>query len=165
MQNSLAQAFSSENFRQRGHELIDLLADQLHASQTAGSPFTLSRQEPDDQLAFWRNDMVEEPLTGPGSLFKNILSHSINLFSRGALGHQVPPPAPEAILGFLLSNFLNNGSAVYEMGMTGNCLEKIVTEFMAEKFGLGKEASGFVTSGGTLGNLIMLRTPFSPKLR
>jgi len=156
MELSMAQAFSSENFRQHGHELINLLADQLQASQAVDLPITLSRQDPNDQLAFWRNDMAQVQLKDPGPLFKNILSRSINLYSRGALGHQVPPPAPEAVLGFLISNFLNNGSAVYEMGMTGNCLEKIVTEFMAEKFGLGKEASGFVTSGGTLGNLTAL---------
>lgn len=158
MQTSLAQAFSPENFRQRGHELIDLLADQLHSSQSAEIPFTLPRLEPDEQLSYWRNDRAQDQISHTGLLFENILSHSINLYSRGALGHQVPPPAPEAILGFLLSSFLNNGSAVYEMGMTGNSLEKIVTEFMAKRFGMGNEASGFLTSGGTLGNLTALLT-------
>jgi len=56
----------------------------------------------------------------------------------------------------MLSSFLNNGSAVYEMGMTSNVLEKIVTENLAQKLGYEKDASGFITSGGSLGNLTAL---------
>ncbi len=158
MESKINKAFSPEDFRANGHLLIDLLADYLKTSQSNDPPPTISRETPDCQLKFWRDDFNSPLPDDPGELFKNILSRSINLYSRSCMGHQVPPPAPAAVLGSLLSSFLNNGSAVYEMGMTGNALEKIVTEKLAEKFGLGAGASGFVTSGGTLGNLTALLT-------
>jgi len=156
MESQISKAFSPEDFRANGHKLIDMLADQLSKSQSTNPDHTILRETPDDQLKFWQDDLNSSLLDDPGELFKDMLSRSINLYSRRCMGHQVPPPAPAAVLGSLLSGFLNNGSAVYEMGMTGNALEKIVTESLAQKFGLGADASGFVTSGGTLGNLTVL---------
>ena len=158
MESKISNAFSPEDFRANGHQLIDILADHLSKSQSNDPAPTISLETPDDQLKFWQDDLNSPSLDDPRELFKNILSRSINLYSRRCMGHQVPPPAPAAVLGLLLSSFLNNGSAVYEMGMTGNALEKIVTETLAQKFGLGAGASGFVTSGGTLGNLTVLLT-------
>ncbi len=156
MESKISKAFSPEDFRINGHQLIDMLADHLNKTQSSDATSTISRETPEDQLKFWQGDLNSSLLDDLGELFKNVLSRSINLYSRRCMGHQVPPPAPAAVLGSLLSSFLNNGSAVYEMGMTGNALEKIITENLAQKFGLGAGASGFVTSGGTLGNLTVL---------
>ncbi len=148
--------YSPEDFRLYGHQLIDLLADQLTESQSAGDLLTIDWKSPEDQLDFWSKDFDSPLLDTPQGLFKDVLSRSINLYNPKYMGHQVPPPAPMALLGSLLSGFLNNGAAVYEMGMTGNAIEKIVTENLGLKFGFGSDASGFVTSGGTLGNLTAL---------
>lgn len=72
------------------------------------------------------------------------------------MGHQVSPPYPVSILTSALMAYLNNGMAVYEMGMAGNAMEKIVIRDLAKRFGLPDGATGFVTSGGTLGNLTAL---------
>jgi len=158
MDSQITRAFSPEEFRKNGHQLIDMLADHLSKNQSDDAMATLSWESPADQLRFWQDDFNSTRLDTPDELFKNVLSRSINLYSRNYAGHQVPPPAPAAVLGSLLSSFLNNGVAVYEMGMTGNALEKVVTEHLAHKFGYDDQASGFVTSGGTLGNLTALLT-------
>lgn len=42
---------------------------------------------------------------------------------------------------------------VYEVGMVGNTIEKVVCEHLCEKFGFCENARRFITSGGTLGTL------------
>jgi len=158
MNPQISQAFSPEDFRKHGHQLIDLLADRLSKTQSNDHKATITWEAPNDLLRFWQDDLNGPLLENPGQLFENVLARSINLYSPTCIGHQVPPPAPAAVLGSMLSSFLNNGSAVYEMGMTGNALEKVVTENLAQKLGFGGGASGFVTSGGTLGNLTALLT-------
>jgi L-2,4-diaminobutyrate decarboxylase len=156
MENVLKKTYSANDFRIYGHQLIDMLAGYLQNTQSAEDPITIRWEDPGNQLKFWQNDF-NSPLPGtPGSLVKNILDRSIHLHSRRAMGHQVSPPVPVGILFSMLSSFLNNGSAVYEMGMTSNVLEKIVTEDLAQKLGYQKDASGFITSGGSLGNLTAL---------
>jgi L-2,4-diaminobutyrate decarboxylase len=44
------------------------------------------------------------------------------------------------------------------MGMTANALERIVTQWLADRLGLGADAGGLLTSGGTLANLTALLT-------
>ena len=156
MENILEKAYSANDFRTYGHQLIDILADYLQDIQSAENPLTIRWEDPGSQLKFWQNDFNSPLLNIPGSLVKNILDRSIHLHSRRAMGHQVSPPMPVGILFSMLNSFLNNGSAVYEMGMTSNVLEKIVTENLAQKLGYEKDASGFITSGGSLGNLTAL---------
>jgi L-2,4-diaminobutyrate decarboxylase len=72
------------------------------------------------------------------------------------MGHQVAPPLPLAALTGLLTGLLNNGMALYEMGQVSTALERIVTDWLASKIGFGSEASGFLTSGGTLATLTAL---------
>jgi L-2,4-diaminobutyrate decarboxylase len=72
------------------------------------------------------------------------------------MGHQVCVVSPMAAAASLLDSFLNNGMAIYEMGMVANPLEKIITDLMAKRIGFGQKSGGILTSGGTLGNLTAL---------
>jgi L-2,4-diaminobutyrate decarboxylase len=56
----------------------------------------------------------------------------------------------------LLGGTLNNGMAVYEMGMAPTAMERIVTDWLCRKVGYSERARGFLTSGGTLANLTAL---------
>ncbi len=157
MPSLLKQAFSPDDFRRFGHELIDLLANHL-AHVEAGNGKTIPWQEPADSLAYWEQDAQHSPLQNPTELFKNIIERSTNLHHPRYMGHQVAAPAPLAALAGLVVNLLNNGMAVYEMGMVSNPLEKIVTDLLARRIGYNANASGFLTSGGTLANLTALLT-------
>lgn len=53
---------------------------------------------------------------------------------------------------------MNNCTTVYELGMAGNAMEKVVITHLAKKFGYAAGATGFVASGGSMGNLTALVT-------
>jgi L-2,4-diaminobutyrate decarboxylase len=154
----LERAFSPAAFRQFGHDLIDQLADHLTDAHTRQDPAVIPWQTPDDALAHWRADFDQPALTDPAPLFADIVARSVRLQHPRYMGHQVSAVAPVAALAGLLSALLNNGMAVYEMGMVANPMERILCEHLAHKIGFGADAGGLITSGGTLANLTALLT-------
>ena len=72
------------------------------------------------------------------------------------VGHQVTSPAPPTTLTALLGALLNNGMAVYEMGMSPTAMERLVTDRLCSLLGFDENSRGFLTSGGTLANLTAL---------
>lgn len=149
----LQKAYDPEQFRQKGHQLIDLLADELQQSLSQDRDKVIPWKTPDDMLDFWKEDFQKQ---GHEGLFEKILANSIHLQHPKYMGHQVSVPAPEALLANLLSSYLNNGMAIYEMGMSSTAIEKIIINLVTKKFGFGTEAGGVMTSGGTLANLTAL---------
>lgn len=148
--NKLDAAYNAEQFRNTGHELIDVLANHLKAVQN-NSGKVIDYKTPKDELAFWQQnfDSTEPPI----QFFKNVIQHSINVHHPKFMGHQVAVPALLSGLSGLLSDVLANGTGVYEMGMASNAIEKIVADFMAQSIGYDKSSCGHLTSGGTLANL------------
>ena len=152
---TLQKAFSPDSFRQNAHNLVDLLADYLEASQNQTLTSVIPYQEPDETLAFWQADYEQ----GAGDLndfFKQTIEKSTHLHHPRYMGHQVTPPLPITAIASMLSSLLNNGMAVYEMGLVSNPLERILSELLARRIGFDKNASGLLTSGGTLANLTAL---------
>lgn len=154
---NLPNAYSPDTFRQHAHALVDLLADHLNQAQSGTAP-VLDYKSPDEQLAYWQADFTQPVNTDPLPLFTDIVRRSIHLHNPRFMGHQVAPPLPLAALTGLLTGLLNQGMAVYEMGMTANPLERIVTQWLATKLRLGTDGNGLLTSGGTLANLTALLT-------
>ena len=154
---NLEQAYSPDAFRQQGHALIDLLASHLEQAQLGTQP-TINYAEPDEQLAYWQTDFEQPVQPDPLPLFADIIDRSIHVHNPRFMGHQIAPPLPLAALTGVLTSLLSQGMGVYEMGMTANALERIVTQWLARKLNLGPEAGGLLTSGGTLANLTALLT-------
>lgn len=157
MNTLLNDVYSAEAFRQQGHALVELLADHLSRAATGEQP-VLAYTEPDEQLAYWQADFEQPISADPLPLFEEIVKRSIHLAHPQFVGHQIAPPLPLAALTGLLTGLLNQGTGVYEMGMTANALERIVTQWLAGRLGLGTSAGGLLTSGGTLANLTALLT-------
>ncbi|MFY0604414.1 MAG: aminotransferase class I/II-fold pyridoxal phosphate-dependent enzyme [Flavobacteriaceae bacterium] len=147
-------AYNPEDFRELGHQLIDLLANHLEDVQSSSEKPVLSYQDPKKELQFWQQHFNDN--TDTKNLFKTIIEHSIHIQNPRYMGHQTATVAPIASLAGLLSDFLNNGTGVYEMGPASNALEKLVTDIMAKYIGYETSASGILTSGGTLANLTAL---------
>ncbi len=154
---NLEQAYSPDSFRQQGHALIDLLADHLEQAQ-AGTQPTINYPEPDDQLAHWQTNFEQPVQPDPLPLFADMIERSVHVHNPRFMGHQIAPPMPLSALTSVLTSMLSQGMGVYEMGMTANALERIVTQWLAQKLSLGPEAGGLLTSGGTLANLTALLT-------
>ena len=152
---TLQKAFSPDSFRQNAHNLVDLLADYLEASQNQTLTSVIPYQEPDETLAFWQAD-YEKGASDLNDFFKQTIEKSTHLHHPRYMGHQVTPPLPITAIASMLSGLLNNGMAVYEMGLVSNPLERILSELLARRIGFDKNASGLLTSGGTLANLTAL---------
>ncbi len=149
----LRQAYDADTFRTTGHALIDELADWLASSQTpAPDTPVVDYREPADTYTFWQEQLQQ----ADAPLWQNVLQQSMNVHHPRYMGHQISPPLPVAALAGLVSDLLNNGMAVYEMGMAGTATERVVIETVARALGFSDRAGGFLTSGGTLANLTAL---------
>lgn len=153
---TLENAYDPEHFRSVGHQLVDQLADHLASvQQREGQAIPYS--PPEEEQAFWSEDWGRQAGQGdPMLYFQQILERSVQLQHPRYMGHQVSPPAPLAVLSNLVDGLLNNGSAVYEMGMAGTAIEQLVVQEVAKAMGMEATAGGLLTSGGTLSNLTAL---------
>jgi L-2,4-diaminobutyrate decarboxylase len=160
--SKLHNAFSPATFRDTAHELVDMMADYLEAAQNKSFEKVIPFQQPEEALAFWQRDF-ENGTADIKQFFADTIEKSIHLHHPGYMGHQVTPPLPITAIAGMLTGLLNNGMAVYEMGLVSNPLERILSELLAQKIGYGSTASGILTSGGTLANLTALLTARAAK--
>lgn len=151
--HTLSEAFDAKSFEETGTALVKFLADTFAgANQRTVIPY----KTPEEQYEYWKNDFTEQGL--PLDLFKDIVDRSILYHHPHYMGHQTAVPALPTVLASMVIDFLSNGMGVYEVGMVGNTMEKVVCEHLCQKCGLGENAGGFVTSGGTLGTLTAILT-------
>ncbi len=99
----------------------------------------------------------EEPLPRSGRPIEDVLERlrrdvvpdSNHLCHPRSMGHQVSAPLPAAVWTESLVAALNQSAAVWEMSPVGTVLEARVVRWMCDLAGLGPEAGGTFTSGGT----------------
>ncbi|MDB4959949.1 MAG: L-2,4-diaminobutyrate decarboxylase [Myxococcales bacterium] len=133
--------------------MVDVITEALAGWQRREG-VVLPWRAPAEARAAW----ASEPFGG-GDLaadLKRILAASTALAHPRCMGHQVPPPLPGAALAELVSAILNNGTSIIEMGPAGAPIELAVIDWMCRKLGYPSEATGVLTSGGSLGNLTAL---------
>lgn len=145
-------ASDPDEFRRLGHAVVDLLADALREQQEGRGP-VLPPSSPDEVLARWPAPTEPAPVL---DTLRRVLQESNHLHHPRYLGHQVSAPLPAAALCDLVGSLLNNGTAVFEMGPVTSVLERRLVEWMAGLAGYGPGAGGFLTSGGSAGNLTAL---------
>lgn len=148
----IRRAYDPEKFRESGHQLVDELADHLTAALSGTEIPVLPWQTP-EQAYEQVQELVEQDAE---NLFSATLLHTIRLHHPHYAGHQITPPAPVAALAGLLSDLVNNWMGVYEVGLMGTAMERYVVQTVTSHFGMDDRADGFLTSGGTLGNLTAL---------
>lgn len=153
MPQLIEKVFDSEAFRRNGHEVVDLLADYLHAVYQRQLP-AIPWMEPAQGLLDWGKKLGNQhPSEVFADLIRSVIDSSVHLHHPRYMGHQINPPAPLAALAGLAVDLLNNGMGVYEMGMAGTVMEKAVMKTVAAQMQLPGSSDGFMTSGGTLANL------------
>lgn len=158
MTELLKKAYDSEQFRQQGYELIDLLADYLQAIQSKQeSPKALNWLPADKMYQKWKADDSQGIQPNLTNFFKEVLEDTIHLHHPQYIGHQTSSVAPTAALAELLGAFLDPGMGIYEQGTAGVALERLLIKKIADLLEMDvSKADGFFTSGGTLGNLTAL---------
>ena len=157
--NYILDAYHPENFRKEGHVLVDLLADYLKKLEERQVDIeVLPHFSPDEVFSHWESELENPGTKSLTDLFSKVLNEGIHLHHPGYMGHQINPPAPSAALGGLLNAFMNNGMAVFEMGVPGTSMELAVINVVARTFGFSDHANGLLCNGGTLANLTALLT-------
>jgi L-2,4-diaminobutyrate decarboxylase len=149
----LGRAFDSEIFRCQGHQMVDRLADHLRQMRQRPETPVMPWRDADDLRREWREFLADPRPVPFADLTETLLRQSIHLYHPRNCGHQVSAPAPVTALAELLSAFLNNSMAIYEVGPAGTAIEKAVLGWLAERLGMPAKTGGILTSGGSLGNL------------
>ncbi len=152
----LKNAFDPESFRRVGYKVVDALADFLAASTPESRPRVLLYEDPESMARSWEGRFGAGPTTDFPDLLPEILARSNDLLHPRFVGHQCTTALPLAALGGLAGQFLNNGSAVYEMGPVNVAMERNLIRWMAGLAGWNDGADGVFTSGGSIGNLTAL---------
>jgi L-2,4-diaminobutyrate decarboxylase len=150
-------AYDAEEFRRLGHELIDLCADYLRRAQARSMP-VLTHSSPEGAVARWTRSFSSGVLPGVDvvELMARVIRESNHLHHPRYVGHQVTAPLPIAALADMVAALLNNGMAVFEMGPASTAMERQVIAWMNGQLGFPAGADGFLTSGGSAGNLTAL---------
>ncbi len=147
--NTINEIYDADAFRDAGHRLVDFLADQLDSMKAGTNKQTLPWAEPTALL----NSVDGWATAEANKLFEQVFQRCIRLHDPRYMGHQLMPPAPVTALAGMLTDFMNNGMGVYEMGPAGSAMEQWLIRRITAKFGFGEAAGGFMTHGGTLANL------------
>jgi len=156
MTDFLKKAFDVEDFKKQGHELVELLGDYLQNATSNQEKKVLPQNNPDEFLKSWKDKFK---IGTPGdlkTLFKEFIKNSTHLHSPQNMGHQVSTPLPASMLSEFAAACLNNGMAVFEMGPAATVMEREVIDWISNEMGYDENSSGFITSGGSVGNLTAL---------
>ncbi|WP_372369675.1 aspartate aminotransferase family protein [Candidatus Uabimicrobium sp. HlEnr_7] len=153
---SFSQAFSPENFKYNTQQIINMLSEYL---QSMHEDFDTKKVL---KSTNWESILSE--CLSPTSSFSNdwqsfvqkIIDYSQHLHHPNYIGHQVAVPLPMASAIDLVSSFLNNSTAIVEMGPIHAAIETKLIEWVAQKIGYGGDSGGFINAGGSLGNLMAL---------
>jgi L-2,4-diaminobutyrate decarboxylase len=149
----LQQALLEGDFISYGKRILDELTAHISNTTSGKNSKTLIWNTPEESLEFWRNFLE----TGNSEDFiPEVLKRTTHIHHPKYMGHQVAATAPITALTAMVSSLLNNGMAVYEMGMAPSAIEKVVTDTICKKIGFHKDFGGLLTSGGTLANLTAL---------
>jgi L-2,4-diaminobutyrate decarboxylase len=149
----LHKAYDGSLFQKEGEDLVAQIARYLDQTVSGKSSKVIQWTEPQAEYEFWQQFSTHTHTSS--DFFKTVLERSIHTHHPKYIGHQVAPTAPISALATLLSAQLNNGMAVYEMGAASTAIERLVIEQFTKAIGY-TNGGGFLSSGGTLGNLTSL---------
>jgi len=152
----LEHVFDPEHFRANAALVVDKLAAYLTRALERTDHPVLPDLGPEGMLLKWPGTFEQEPRADLEQIIDEILAFSNNLQHPRYVGHQCCTPLPLSALNDLIGTFVNNGSAVYEMGPVNVAMERRLIQWMAACAGYGPEADGIFTNGGTAGNLTAL---------
>src|SRR6185295_3782716 len=116
----------------------------------------LPRVTPAELSGAWPARFIPGPAGRFDELVARLVAGSNHLHHPRFVGHQVAPVLPVAALSHLAVSLLNNSLAVFEMGPSGNAIERNLVSWMTQMVGWDSGAGGVLTSGGALGNLTAL---------
>ena len=150
--DTLKAAFAPSQFVEASHEAVDLLAQHLAQTQDRTAPSSFPAPSPMAERSHWENHPSWSQ--GRHALHREVVSRSNHLHDPRYMGHQVAAVLPEAAVTGMVTDMLNNGQAIYEMGPTNAVHEDVLMSELGVHLGLPEGCGGVLCHGGTLGNLV-----------
>jgi L-2,4-diaminobutyrate decarboxylase len=153
MNNKIPEPFSPSFLREEGHKLVDILADYLENALSGKEEKVLPWAEPDLLAEKYSEANGWFDSESFSEYMRRVIADSHHLHHPHYVGHQVTTPLPLTALVHLATALLNNGAAIYEMGPVAMAMERNLVKYFAKLTGIGDDADGIFTHGGSAGNL------------
>ena len=152
--SSLEKAFAPSHFSARALAASTNLTSHLDRAQHRASPSSYPAHNPESERAYWESAAAWEG--GQDALIERIITRSNHLHDPRCMGHQVACVLPAAAAVGMVTDVLNNGQAIFEMGPTNAVHEEVLMSEIGHMLGLPASCGGILCHGGTLGNLVAL---------
>ncbi|HUP88690.1 MAG TPA: aminotransferase class V-fold PLP-dependent enzyme [Longimicrobiales bacterium] len=135
------------------------LASNYFSTSAQGERSVSTRRTPAELAARFAAPFPAQPTPLQdvlGKLERDVVNESNWLYHPRYMGHQVTAPLPAAVWTDAVIGALNQSIAVQEMSPAVTMLERQLIRWMAGLAGLGGDAGGTLTSGGTEANFTAL---------
>lgn len=150
----LRKAYDLERFAAMGQEILHDLTDHLRNAQGRKADRSMPWVLPEEERSYWEQRLLRSE--GLPALLREVVARSNGLQDPRYMGHQVAVPFPDGAFVGMVTDLLNNGGAIYEMGPTNSAMEEVLMERVGLMMGLAEGCGGIMCHGGTLANLVAL---------
>ena len=150
----LRRAYDPERFGRLARQVMDDLEQYLKTVQNRNTPKSMPWTPPAEERGHWE-DRLSRP-RGLASLMREVLRRSNGLQDPRYMGHQVAVPFPDGAIVGMVTDLLNNGGAIYEMGPTNSAMEEVLMSRIGRMMGFSEGCGGVMCHGGTLANMVAL---------
>jgi L-2,4-diaminobutyrate decarboxylase len=151
MSEILKNAYASSTFKDLNGKVDEIIGEVLELAHSESRKVT-DYIKADELYLKWKEE-IDYTFE---KLLNDIVQGSVLIHHPKYLGHQVCMPLPIGSVMSELGSHLNNGMAVYEMGMAASVIDRLMIEAINPYFGYGQDSSGIFTSGGTIANITAL---------
>jgi len=150
----LQKAYDPARFGRLAQEVVGDLMQHLEDAQGRRPPQPMPWTMPSQERVFWEH-RLDRPV-GLADLMREVVSRSNALQDPRYMGHQVAVPFPDGALVGMVTDMLNNGGAIYEMGPTNSAMEEVLMSRIGQMMGFSEGCGGVMCHGGTLANMVAL---------
>jgi len=150
----LRKAYDPDRFGKLARDIVADLEQHLREVQSRHTERSMPWTPPDDERGFWEGRLNRPE--GLVELMRLVVERSNRLQDPRYMGHQVAVPFPDGALVGMVTDMLNNGGAIYEMGPTNSAMEEVLMARIGRMMGLPEGCGGVMCHGGTLANLVAL---------
>ncbi len=147
----------TNEFRDLGHQVVDLLAQYLeHIEDKRVFPDV----EPQVVKALFSEPLPQGPAPARSVLAEletSLLPYCTNVGHPGYMGLITPSPNPVGIIADFICSALNQNLGAYSIGPAAVEVERRVIRWLTDLCGYDEQAGGNLTSGGMMANFIALK--------
>ena len=146
--DALKRAFDPARFAEAAAEASEALVRPLGTRAAKARAFLLPAPSPEQERAHWQNEASWT--TGRKGMHNQVIARSNHLHDPRYMGHQVSAVLPEAATTGMVTDMLNNGQAIYEMGPSNAAQEDLLMSEIGEQLGLPQDAVACCVTGERL---------------